>query len=197
LRFSYLHIVILSALLLSCNLFDTRDPENPISDNQTLPTAFTKESLFSNFKSSFEQKNIQEYGKLFADTATHAQRYMFIPNQSSASRYAAVFSSWNTIAEMEYFRNAITAVGTSSSLQLQITSGPVIVPYQSDSAQYTFDYLLFVPHNRSDLKTQQFVGRCEITMAPDKNTTWRIYRWVDFETKKDSSWSELKGQFAK
>ncbi len=196
-RYKSLYIALLGLSALSCDLFSTRDPENPVSDNQTLATAFTKEVLFSNFISSFEQKNIQEYEKLFADTATHSRRFTFVPNQSAGARFVAVFSSWDKTAEIEYFRNAVTAVGTSSSMQMQAASMPVIVTYQSDSAQYTFDYLLFVPHNRSDVKTTQFAGRCEIAMAPDKNTIWRIYRWIDYETKKDSSWSDLKGQFSK
>jgi hypothetical protein len=192
------HILVLSILLLSCNLFDTRDPENPVSENETLPTAFTKEALFSNFKSSIELKNISEYEKLFADSSSHPHRFTFIPNQSSGARYAAIFSGWDKGKELKYLENAITAVGASSSIQFQVTSAPQIITFQADSAQYIFDYLLFVPHTRTDVNSQQFAGRCELTMAPDRNNpVWRIYRWVDFETKKDSSWSELKGQFAK
>jgi hypothetical protein len=198
LRFRRLYILLLSTLLLSCNLFNTREPENPVSGNQTLPAAFTKEALFSNFKSALEQKNVSEYEKLFADSSTHAQRFTFIPNQSSAARYSAVFSTWSRTMETKYLQNAIAAVNTSSALQFQVISGPQVITFQGDSAHYIFDYLLYVPHNRTDVNTQQFTGRCEITMSPDKNNPiWRIYRWIDFETKKDSSWSELKGQFAK
>lgn len=197
-RYRQLYIILPCLLLLSCNLFNTRDPENPVSENQTLPAAYSQEILFSNFKTSIEQKNVQEYEKLFSDSATHPRRFLFIPNQSSGARYAAVFSSWNRTMELEYFRNAVSAVGSSSAIQFQITSGPQIITYQSDSAHYTFDYVLFVPHNRTDVKTRQFAGRCEIMMSPEKNNPiWKIYRWIDFETKKDSSWSELKGQFAK
>jgi hypothetical protein len=191
-------MLLFCTLLMSCGLFDTRDPENPVSENQTLPAAFTKEILFSNFKTSIEQKNIKEYEKLFADTSSHSRMFIFIPNQSSGARYGAVFASWNRTMETNYLQNAVAAVGAASSIQFQVTSGPQIITYQGDSAHYTFDYLLYVPHNRTDVNTQQFAGRCEITMSPDKsNPIWRIYRWVDFETKKDSSWSELKGQFAK
>ncbi|NUN69579.1 MAG: hypothetical protein HUU02_07690 [Bacteroidetes bacterium] len=192
------YIALCSLLLLSCNLFDTRDPENPVTDNQTLPTPFTADILFSNFRTSVGQMNIAEYEKLFSDTAAHPQLFRYVPHQSAAARYASVFSGWNRTMEHEYFRKVISSVGTASSVQFQVTSAPQIVTFQSDSAVYTFDYLLFIPHTRTDVALQQFAGRAEIAMAPDRNPpVWRIYRWTDFETRKDSSWSELKGQFAK
>lgn len=196
-RYKQLNIIFLSLSIISCNLFNTREPENPVSDNQTLNLAFTKDLLFDNLKTAIEQKNIQEYEKLFSDSTTHSQNFTFVPNQSAGARYVAVFSIWNKNSEVEYFRNAITTVGDNSSIQLQITSVTEIGTNGLDSAQYSFDYSLFVPHHRNEIKIQQFVGRSEISMSPDKNAIWRIYRWIDFETKKDSSWSDLKGQFAK
>ncbi|MBI2427937.1 MAG: hypothetical protein HYV29_03930 [Ignavibacteriales bacterium] len=176
-------------------MFDTRDPENPVTDNQTLPPPLTKEALYSNFQNSLQQKNLAEYEKLFADSATHKQQFLFIPNQSAAVRYSSIFPTWNKTSEVDYFRNIITSIG-ASSIQFTTTSSPQIITYQSDSALYTIQYSLFVPHNRPGTTTQ-FEGRSELYMSPNKNNIWVIYRWIDFETKKDSSWSELKGQFAK
>ena len=188
-RFRQQYIIAVSLLLLSCNLFDTRDPENPIADNQTLDYATSPSMLVSNFTTAFQQKNIQEYQKLFADS-----NFIFIPTQSALARYGSVFTSWNKTSETEYFRNAITEIGNASSPQLSFT--PVSnLQYQSDSASYTVDYVVFIPHSRTTLK--QFTGRSELYLSPNKNNIWSIHRWVDFETKKDSSWSELKGQFAK
>lgn len=190
------HMILFCSFFCSCTLFNTREPENPVSDNQTLPDAKTAGELFGNLKTSIEQKNILEYTKLFSDSVIHQRMFVFVPTQTAGSRYGVIFSAWDKNAEAEYFRNAVTSVGASSSPQFQ-TSSLSVVTFQSDSAQYTFDYLLFFPHHRSDVKTQQFVGRSEIMMSQDKNFTWRIYRWIDFETKRDSSWSDLKGQFAK
>lgn len=179
---------------MSCDFFNTRDPQQPDSGNQTLPIAFTKEILFANFRDAFQQKNRDEYNKLFADTTTHSHSFTFIPAASAGTRYS--FSFWDKALEDEYFRNILSSVGGSSSFRFDLVTIPKIVSYQSDSAKYSFEYLLFVPHNRAAV-TQQFVGTGDIYVSPDKNAIWRIYRWVDFETKKDSSWSELKGQFAK
>lgn len=189
LRYNSLYIILFSLIGLSCGLFDTRDPENPLTDNQSLQPATSPSMLIANFATAFHQKNISEYGKLFADSS-----FMYIPTQSAYARYGAVFFSWNKTSETEYFRNAMTEIGDASSPQLAFTTVSS-VQFQSDSAAYTMDYTLFIPHARSS--TKQFTGRSEFTMAPNKNNIWTIYRWVDFETKKDSSWSEFKGQFTK
>lgn len=191
----YIASAVLSFFVSSCNLFETRDPDNPITGNQTLPPPLTKEALYGNFQSSLQQKNIVEYEKLFADSSTHRQQFLFVPNQSSAARYSAIFPTWNKTSEVDYFRNVTSAVG-SSSIQFTVTAAPTILTYQSDSAVYTIQYSLFVPHGRPGIPTQ-FDGRSELYMSPNRNNIWMIYRWIDFETKKDSSWSELKGQFAK
>jgi len=190
-RSYYIAFAVLSILFISCDLFNTRDPDAPDSENQTLPIAFTKEILFTNYREAFQQKNIAGYSELFSDTITHKQNFIFIPAASAATRYSF---AWDKKLENAYFNSIKISVGASSSFQFDLTAIPKVVTYQSDSAKYSFEYLLFVPHNRGDV-TQQFVGTGEIYVSPDKNAIWRIYRWVDFETKKDSSWSELKGQF--
>ena len=189
LRYNILYIAALSLILLSCGLFDTRDPEDPLTDNQSLPQATSPAMLLTNFTTAFHQKNINEYAKLFTDSS-----FRFIPTQSAFARYGAVFFSWKSMNETDYFRNAITEIGEQSSPQLSFSTVSS-VQFQSDSAAYTLDYVLFIPHSRSS--TKQFTGRSELYLAPNKNNIWTIYRWVDFETKKDSSWSEFKGQFTK
>jgi hypothetical protein len=189
LRYNILYIALLSLVLLSCGLFDTRDPEDPLTDNQSLPQATSPAMLLTNFTTAFHQKNINEYSKLFSDSS-----FRFIPTQSAFARYGAVFFSWKSMNETDYFRNAVTEIGDLSSPQLSFSTVSS-VQFQSDSAAYTLDYVLFIPHSRSS--TKQFTGRSELYLAPNKNNIWTIYRWVDFETKKDSSWSEFKGQFTK
>lgn len=188
-HFKQQYIAALSLLLFSCNLFDTRDPENPVTDTQALQPATSASMLITNFTSAFQQKNIQEYQKLFADSV-----FRFVPTQSAFARYASVFSTWSKTSEIDYFRNAVIEIGNASSPQLSFTTVST-VQFQNDSASYTLDYVVFVPHSRTT--TKQFTGRSELYLSSNKNSIWTIYRWVDFETKKDSSWSELKGQFSK
>ncbi len=189
-------IALLSISSGSCNLFDPRDASPPNSSNETLPNPTSPEALLANFISAFQQKNDVEYGKLFADTVVYHKRFQFIPNQSASARYAVIFSTWNKTSEIEYFKKAAASIGASSTPVISFNNPSQLVHYQSDSAFYSATYTIFLAHNRSGL-TQQFTGRCELYLAPDKNkVNWMIYRWIDFETSKDSSWSELKGQFS-
>ncbi|MBW7887099.1 MAG: hypothetical protein H3C35_01925 [Bacteroidetes bacterium] len=182
-------------LFASCSLWKTREAENPITDNQTNESATSADQVIANLISSLQQKNIHEYEKVFSDTITHTQTYTFIPTQSSAVRYLAVFSSWNKTSEADCFRNIVSAIG-SSSIQVSITTISAPIRYQSDSALFRVRYSLVVPHQRTDFTTQ-ITGESDLYLSPNKNNIWMIYRWVDYETKKDSSWSELKGQFSR
>ncbi len=186
--------VLFSLSSASCDLFDTRDPAYPDDLNQTLPQATDDLILMDNVRDAMLQGNIREYEKLFADTAVHSRQYVFIPSPAAAARYSAVFSSWDNTQEASYFNNAIVA-SENSSFQVALIQTPIF-RYPSDSAAYTVEYTLFIPHNRTTITTQ-FTGRSEFFISPGKNGIWRIYRWIDYETKKDSSWSELKAYFAK
>jgi hypothetical protein len=194
LHYKSLAIIIsaLSLLFVSCNLFKTRDPENPVNNSSTLPTATDAEILMENFSQALSQNNVTEYKNLFTDQAIDDRRFSFIPSQSAAVRYASVFAAWDRESEYNYFNKAVSEIGTSS---LQVSMIPSSIVKYADSALWIVDYTLFVPHKRSSVTTQ-FIGKSEFHMASNKNGIWRIYQWTDYETKRDSSWSELKGQFS-
>ncbi|KAB2923629.1 MAG: hypothetical protein F9K22_08615 [Bacteroidetes bacterium] len=193
-------VIGLTLLLLlgaaGCDLFETRDPEPPGTDNQSLPFATDDQVLLQNFQSAFQQKNITEYEKLFADSALHGRTFLFVPNQSAAVRYPSVFAAWNTDSETDYFRKLVGALDASSAPRMVLAFPAPPVRYQNDSAVHTVEYTLTVQHDRPGV-TDQFTGRSELYMAPNALGLWTVYRWVDYETKKDSGWSELKGQFSK
>ncbi len=182
----------------SCNLLKTRDAQNPETPSTTNPLASTPTQLLTNFIDAVKNKDAVEYAKLFSDTLSGGKSYTFVPAQSSAIRYTAVFSRWTKESEQDYFQKAMASLNAGGTPNLyflnDITQG--IVPFQSDSAVFTSDYVLFVPHTQPNLTTT-FKGKASFYMAPNNTNTWSIYRWEDFETYKDSSWSELKGQFEK
>ncbi len=194
-RMMYVLIVCSSILWLSCGLFKTRDPEFPTTGNETNPPANTPDMLLQNFSAAIQQKNIQEYQKVFSDTSTGTQTFLFIPTQTANARYNSFFSTWTKEAEVECMRNIFSNIGTASSPMLSFTNTNMI-PYQSDSVFFSAKYTLFVSHKKTPLTTT-FHGNVELYMAQNRNKTWVVYKWRDIETNKDSSWSELKGQFAK
>ncbi|MDP3582568.1 MAG: hypothetical protein Q8S39_11595, partial [Ignavibacteria bacterium] len=57
----YSPILILLVILTSCDMFSTREPELPTTSSSTQVPATTPDILFSNFKSSIEEKIIDNY----------------------------------------------------------------------------------------------------------------------------------------
>jgi hypothetical protein len=180
----------------SCDLLQTRDPEPPTKDNSTYESPKTPEMLLRNFRTSVEEKNTQEYEKVFADSALGGRSYSFIPSQGSLVRYGVVFSLWTNETERDYFRKAVSSLMLLSTPVL-IFEKTTMTKFQSDSALYECDYDFSFNHQEPTL-TKRLKGRSFLYLLPNKVTqNWVIYRWEDYETAKDSSWSELKGYFSK
>jgi hypothetical protein len=177
-----------------CGLFQTREPELPVNVSGVNPPATSPEMVLQNFISAVQLKNPDDYDKLFSDSLTSTRSFYFIPSADASVRYASVFARWSKANETQCFRNMISSLGQSASPTLSFLN-TTIVPFQSDSAIISSEYLLVVPHNLATVTTI-FTGRVEFYTAPDRNQSWSIYRWVDFTTKVDSSWSSCKGAFA-
>lgn len=150
--------------------------------------------VLQNFASAVQQKNLQDYEKLFSDSLTGARGFVFVPSANAAVRYSSVFARWSKDSETQYYRNLLSSLGSSAFPSLTFNN-PTYVRFQSDSAIISTEYLLVVPHRLTTVTTT-FTGRAEFYTAPDKNQSWTIYRWIDFTTKRDSSWSDCKGAFA-
>ncbi|MGE5316168.1 MAG: hypothetical protein ACM3Q4_15850 [Acidobacteriota bacterium] len=189
-----LSVLLLVCALNGCGLFDTREPESPVGAGGVNPPASSPEMVLQNFTSAVQQKNIQDYEKLFSDSVNGIRNFTFVPSPEAAVRYASVFSRWSRTSETDYFRNAVSSLAQSGYPNVTFMN-PTYVRFQSDSAIISTEYLLLVPHRLTTVTTT-FTGRADFYTARDKNQTWTIYRWVDYTTKRDSSWSDCKGAFA-
>ncbi|MGA7161431.1 MAG: hypothetical protein WBZ48_10540 [Bacteroidota bacterium] len=175
----------------SCDLLKTRDPQPPDQQNTANPLATSPQILIDNLQAAFANKNLNDYGKIFADVGSVGKQYVFIPTQKAEGNYTALFSQWTTESEMNYFRKAMASVSTAFIPSVSF-SNVVLTPFQSDSALYETDYTVF-------LTPTTYVGHARFLMLPNKNTgAWVIYRWEDVQTSNNSSlsWSDMKGQFS-
>lgn len=178
-------------LVASCDLLKTRDSETPVGGIPANPPATSAQMVIDNLTSSFANKNVNDYDKLFADTGSVKKQYIFVPTQKAAGTYSAFFSHWTRDSELNYFRKAMASVSVTFTPTVSF-SGTTLTPFQADSALYSADYSFF-------LAPITYLGRARFYMIPNKNTgTWSIYRWEDLPSAKDStlSWSDMKGQFS-
>lgn len=178
-------------LVVSCDLLKPRDPETPGGGNTTNLPADSPTRVMENLQSSFANKNVNDYEKIFSDTNATGRKYAFVPTQKAAGNYSAFFSHWTVDSELNYFRKATASVSVTFTPVVSFT-GASLTTFQADSAVYAADYTVF-------LSPTTYVGHASFYMLPNRNNgTWLIYRWEDIPSAKDStlSWSDLKGQFS-
>ena len=183
----------LAVTLCACGLLKTRDPESPDTGNASTPPAFTPDAVIENLTTSFSNKNVNDYSKLFADTASTGKLYVFVPTQEASATYASFFAHWTVDAELNYFRKAVASASPAVPPSVTFTGTPITTQYLPDSTLYENDYNVTIGPN-------SFVGHARFHLMPNKSTgIWVMYRWEDFPLGTNSTaatWSDLKGQFS-
>ena len=193
LHFKYFFLFIF--FFTGCDIFLTRPADNPSTNQSINPPATTPEQLIENFKNAISKKDPKEYLVFFSDTVTANKNFIFTPHQKVYLQFASIFSAWNKNYEEQYFTTVKTAMNPSANPFL-IFENSQLIKFQSDSALFTTDYKLFLPHTNQNIITE-FKGRSHFYFINSKTKNWVCYRWDDFETAKDSSWSLCKGFFSK
>ena len=190
-------LLILCGVLISsspgCGLFEPRTPEAPSqpSLNSNPPTDPT--IVIANLQSAIDQKNVANYISCFADPLKTTRTFVFTASADASALYAGVLSSWTRDEEQSYFQNLIarSPSGAFASLLLTLKSSTVT----PDSVVYNYDYTFTFEHADPGFpKTAR--GNLQFTLATDNNNFWMIYRWIDYKTTNDATWSLFKGKFA-
>ncbi|MCX7875458.1 MAG: hypothetical protein N2321_04730 [Melioribacteraceae bacterium] len=183
------HLIILT-ILFGCNFFSTREPELPTSTSTSQIPATTPEILFRNFKSSIEQKAIDNYILCFVDQAFLNKKFKFIASANSLVQNPTL-NDWGIESERQYFNNlkSISLEGNS----LNLTLNNLINTSFGDSAIYQYDYEFNV--NTKDISvTGTYKGTTQFKINLDKRNQWVITSWQDISKDNSKTWSDLKGR---
>ncbi|RJQ59943.1 MAG: hypothetical protein C4517_11725 [Stygiobacter sp.] len=186
----YFLILILLVGLSSCDLFSTREPELPTTSSITQVPASTPDILFGNFKSSIEEKVIDNYMVCFADPAFSSKKYTFTASAAAFVQYP-VLTNWGIESERQYFNNLKTISLNGNSITLSL-SKQVNTPL-GDSAIYQADYSLTVNTKDQNI-TGDYKGTVQFKIYLDKRNQWVIGSWEDIRKGDQKSWSDLKGR---
>lgn len=187
----YLSVLIIAVSFYSCDLFTTRDAEDPAGFRNDFTSPITPEVLFDNFESSFNDKVIENYTSNFIDTLYLKNSYGFIPAADAASEFPRLFE-WSLNDEKQYFTSLSSSVATNQKLglSLDLIEKTVYV----DSAVYLYNYQITI--NTDDPNIPSFyAGSSQFTINVDSRNFWVITKWQDISNNKDNSWSILKGKF--
>ncbi len=190
--FTYLFIIL---LLVGCDLFSTRNPQEPDDSSMDFQPASTHYILFSNFNNSFTKLNVEYFSDCFAeDFQNNKNNFTFTPDADALARYGVLYSNWNRESEKQFLQGLHSSLPTGSLpiLTWKTKKYDIIT---SDSAVFVGEYLIVLKQKDND---ENYSGISRFVFARGNNGLWYINNWADFRNSSDSlpSWSILKARFA-
>ena len=186
-----LNILVLLLLLNGCDIFSTREPEDPDTGRTASPPASTPKQLFDNLQLALENKTVDNYMRLFADQFSTEFTFKFIPSSGAIAKYPSL-TQWDLNSERLYFENI--KVATIDGAPILLNQSKISNITQVDSAVFQYDYTLTVPFSEENIEST-FKGRAEYIINLNASNEWIITSWEDIEVEGFPSWSELKGSF--
>lgn len=182
--------LVLCCCAISCDLFKTRTPEEPVLVSSNDVPATDASLVFQNMIYAFQESNAVNYSKTISGSS-----FTFTASGNAIQRYVQL-SDWNKSKEQQYFTNVINRLVKNSKVSLEFTT-IASQNYPPDSCELVKNYLLNVPSTVSS-PANVYKGQAKFTLIRDPlNGYWYIRRWVDYElSPSDLTWSDLKGSFA-
>lgn len=184
------YLILLLFVITSCNLFETRSPEEPEQSPVVFFQATTPEQLIQNFLNSIKYKRTQNYADCFD------KNFTFSPAQDAFAIYQSIFAQWNYKNELRYFQAFVSSVNRENLISVKLENKKLNFS-SSDSLVYIADYnLSYQPAQSVDL--EQYSGKIQLTLIQGNDGIYKILRWADFQSKKDTllpTWSILKARF--
>ena len=172
-----------------CGIFETRDPEVPVTIRSTYFPPTSADLVIDNLTYAIEEKNSENYSKCVSDMS-----FQYVPDSRSAQIYE-VFASWDKSAEKRYLDNLIARTDPNSTSQLFL-SNERLRQISSDSAIFQADYIFVFQHNNAGTP-KSGKGNLLISLATDNDDLFYMRKWEDFrQNDTDFTWSEFKANFS-
>lgn len=169
-------IFIPTFLLISCSLFQTRNPEEPEPSNQSFPPAVSPQIVVDNFIKSFTQKNIVAYSNCFSEEPG----FQFIPSPEALNIYPGIFENWG-IDEEKLFATNLFNKFLEEKFPLLFLSNTNFTSPNPDSNLFFADYKIEINSTETSIN-QNYIGKLQFTLIQNKKGIWSISRWIDFKS---------------
>ena len=176
-----------------CGLFEPRSPEAPTQSSQTFLPATDPLIVISNLQSAIEQKSVPNYIQCLSDPLAGVHTFLFVPSSEGTALYASLFRNWSTAEEQAYFQNLTTRTTATSISKLDLTEKTRSLA--ADSAYLEYDYTLTFENTAAGFPSRAS-GNLQFALQRSSSNIWTIYRWTDFKTANDITWSLFKGKFS-
>lgn len=177
-------------ILQACDIFESRDPENPNETKSSYRVPVEPTDVIDNLKNSFKDKNSNDYKKNFSSGSPLVDRnFYFVPSSNDLNIIPA---EWTVAQEFQYFNNLV--IQTPQDIPISLTLTEEQYDLQADSAIYAAKYFISVPVLNS--VPVIYEGNLRFIMTTDINAAWIIYYWEDIANQDIKSWSNLKSEYA-
>lgn len=186
-------VIALSLLMVmgGCDVFDTREPDQPDGGSGTWLQPDTPDRVVRNIQNAVSEMNAQNYLRSLGPT------FEFEPTVSARAREPSLWSGWALPEEETYFGRLAASSNFLSGHSLQLLD---ITENIVDDERFVVDanYILTVQHSRSaeDVPTE-FQGHLVWSIQRSSEGLWYLQAWTDQEVQSQPSWSELKATFVK
>jgi len=166
----YLLSAAVFSLVLSCSLFDPRDPQDPSGTGVVWQTPTSPDIVIENMASALNGKSV-----LYLDCLDDS--FMFYADTSDIDDYPTLeFSDWTKSVENLTVGGIYTAV-PEDSLQASFTpvSSSPDPPAPEDSVTIYREYTILIPEAQYEVA----FGIAEIHMVESEDGLWSIGSWHD------------------
>lgn len=184
--------ILLWSVATSCNLFETRSPEEPDQSPVAFFPATNPTQLIQNFTNSIKYKRPQNY----SDCLINDQRFNFSASADAFAQYQSIFNRWTYQDENRFFQSLVSNV--SSQNLISISFDKISFNYASpDSIIFNANYEISFVLKQSSM-SDNYAGSMQMTFVPTSDGVYKILRWSDYPSKNDSlipTWSTLKARF--
>lgn len=179
--------IIAMMVLGGCGLFETRTPEQPVTEGGTYLQPDTPDQVIENIQYAIREANTLNYRRSMADDLT------FDPTAKAEAR-DAIWAGWSVTEEESYYSTLVSTIAQNGTLSLTLNDQTLTA---IDAQQSVLDatYLLTVDHNRPEIPTT-LQGRLLWIIRQNSDGLWELASWTDREVGDEPSWSDLKAAFA-
>ena len=189
-NYSFTVLCLFAGIAAGCGLFDTRNPQNPVTVRSTYEPPTSPIIVISNLTYSIEEKNSTNYINCLSP-----DNYLYVPDSKSLSLYGQIFQNWDINSEKFYFENLISQTNANASSNLFL-SNPSLNQITPDSAIYSAEYIIVFQHNKTNVP-KSAEGNLRLTLKADLSNFFYIEKWEDYrQNDTDFTWSELKANFS-
>jgi hypothetical protein len=191
--------LVLAAMTCYCaceNPFGTREPEAPNTSQSKWIQPTSPNYVLVNLKNALLEKNNSNYLRCLADTSVSKLEFKFFADPAAMNANPGLFQRWGKEDEVNYLNQLFSILPKDSTIGA--TFNRLKETTFQDSVILLQTYSLVFNEKCDSAPCMRYMeGQAEFRLLRTEDDLWYIYRWSDFSTSDNETWSDLKARFGK